>query len=101
MHIRQASINILNCFFFLHILTEGAVSHLHINHLILILNKELTTVLTLINRYIRHDILEVAFRVVRVEMRVILNVYFFEPHIAQHVLVHFDRAVISTRLLVQ
>ena len=38
---------------------------------------------------------------VRVEMRVILNVYFFEPHIAQHVLVHFDRAVISTRLLVQ
>lgn len=71
MHISETSIDILNPFVLFHMLTKGTMAQLHICKFILILNEELTTVLTFVDCYVWHNVLKVSFRVVRVEVTVV------------------------------
>ena len=82
VHVGKRPIHVLYALVLFDILAEGAVAVLHIRKLVLILDEELTTVVAHIYCNIWHYILEVPLRVVRVEVRVILNVHLLKAHIS-------------------
>ena len=71
MHISETSIDILDTFVLFHMLAEGTMTQLHVCEFILILNEELATILTHVYCHVWYNVLEVPFRVVRVEVTVV------------------------------
>ena len=77
------------------------MTQLHVRKVVLILNEELAAVLAHVDSHVGYDVFEVAFRELRVEMRVVLDVDLFEAHRLQDSLVNFDWFVLFTRQCVK
>ena len=74
MHFSKTSVHVSHALFFLSVFAEWTVTQLHIGEIVLVLNKELAAVFAHVDGYVSHEILEVAARILCVEVRVILNI---------------------------
>jgi len=72
---------------------EGTVALFHVGKLVFILDEELVALVTLGDRHVRHQVLEVPLGVVGAEMAHVDDEHFFETHALQHILVYFNRLV--------
>jgi len=71
MHIRQAAVNIFNSFVLFNVFAEGTMTQLHICKFVLILNEKLATIFAHIDCNIRHNIFEVTFWIIRIEVTIV------------------------------
>ena len=76
-------------------LAEGTVALLHVRELILILDKELAAVFAHLDGDVRHQVLKVTLRRLRVQMGEVLDVDFFKAQVRQDRLVNLQRLVVG------
>lgn len=98
VHISEGSEHILDALVFLDVFAEGTVTALHVGKFILILDEELAAIVAHVYGDVGHDILEVALRVVLVEVAVIQNVDFFVSESLKHKFVDFNWFVVLRSL---
>jgi hypothetical protein len=94
VHISKTAKHSFHISVFFNVFTKWTMAKLHIRKFIFVLDEELAAILAHLDRHLWDEVFKVAFGILRVQVAVVLDVDFFKPHIAQDVLIYFDRLVL-------